>query len=51
VWTALLAGLGYSLRDEYRQVEHWANPVGNAVFGAIVLVYLYRVATWQKTAQ
>jgi membrane protein DedA with SNARE-associated domain len=50
-WTALLAGLGYSLRDDYRHVEQWANPVGNAVFGAIVLVYLYRVATWNKQDQ
>ena len=42
---------GHSLRDGYAQVEHWFNPMTNAIVGAIVLVYLYRVVTWRRVVE
>jgi membrane protein DedA with SNARE-associated domain len=47
-WTALLAGAGYLLEGQYRQVSEYLNPASNAIFGAIVLWYLYRVATFRR---
>jgi uncharacterized membrane protein YeaQ/YmgE (transglycosylase-associated protein family) len=42
---------GHSLREGYEQVEHWFNPMTNAIVGAIVLVYLYRVVTWRRAVE
>lgn len=43
VWTALLAAAGYLLQDQYERVAGYVGPVSNAVFGLIVVTYLYRV--------
>jgi hypothetical protein len=48
IWSSALAFAGYSLRDNYERVEHWLNPATNAIVAGIVLVYLYRVATWRR---
>jgi len=48
LWSSALAFAGYSLRDNYEQVEHWLNPATNAIVAGIVLVYLYRVVTWRR---
>jgi membrane protein DedA with SNARE-associated domain len=48
LWSSALAYAGYSLRDDYEQVEHWLNPATNAIVAGIVLVYLYRVVTWRR---
>jgi membrane protein DedA with SNARE-associated domain len=47
LWTTFLAGLGYLLEGGYQQVAHWVNPVSNVVVAALVLGYLYRVATFR----
>ena len=47
-WTALLAGAGYLLEGQYRQVSEYLNPASNAIFGVIVLWYLYRVVTFRR---
>ena len=49
-WTALLAGAGYLLEGQYRQVSAYLNPVSNAVIAVIVLWYLYRVVTFRRRA-
>lgn len=51
LWSTALALAGHSLRDGYEQVEHWFNPMTNAIVGAIVLVYLYRVVTWRRAVE
>ena len=48
LWTTALACAGYSLNDNYQQVSHWLDPATNAIVAGIVLVYLYRVATWRR---
>lgn len=45
-WTAFLALAGYALASRYALVEQWLGPVSNGVIALIVLVYLYRVATF-----
>ena len=47
LWTGVLAGLGYVLEDRYQAVAAWVNPVSNLVVGALVLLYLWRVATFR----
>jgi membrane protein DedA with SNARE-associated domain len=47
MWTTFLAGMGYLLEGGYQQVAHWVNPVSNVVVAALVLGYLYRVATFR----
>lgn len=46
-WTGLLAGAGYLLEGQYERVSGWLNPASNIAFAAIVLWYLYRVATFR----
>lgn len=48
LWTALLAVAGYLLESQYEKVSEWLNPVSNLVIGILVLVYLYRVATFRR---
>jgi membrane protein DedA with SNARE-associated domain len=48
VWTSLLAGAGYVLEDQYDRVADYLNPVSNFVFCAILLWYLWRVATFSR---
>lgn len=47
VWTALLAGGGYLLEDQYQKVSGWVNPVSNVVLAACAVWYLYRVVTFR----
>jgi membrane protein DedA with SNARE-associated domain len=50
LWTTFLAGMGYLLEDRYQGVAGLVNPVSNAVVGALVLLYLYRVITFRAEA-
>lgn len=47
IWTGLLAGAGYMLADQYRQVSAWMNPVSNIVVALIVLAYVIRLLRWR----
>ena len=51
VWTALLAGLGYLLENQYQLVADWVNPASNAIVAALALWYLYRVVTFRRRAR
>jgi membrane protein DedA with SNARE-associated domain len=48
LWTGLLATLGYLLGERYDQVAAWVDPVSKLVVAAIVVFYLYRVATFRR---
>lgn len=50
IWTALLAGAGYLLESQYELVAEWLNPISNVVIGALVAIYLWRVATYGRRA-
>lgn len=43
IWTALLAGAGYVLEDNYEAVERWLNPVTTGIVALVVGLYLWRV--------
>lgn len=45
LWTALLAGAGYLLQDQYGRVAAYVGPVSNAIVGLIAAWYVYRVIT------
>ncbi len=47
VWTSLLAGAGYLLGKNYEAVEAYVGPVSNVVLGLIVIIYIYRVVTFE----
>lgn len=48
IWTALLAGAGYILEDQYERVSAWVDPVSNIVIVLLVLGYVYRVITFDR---
>jgi membrane protein DedA with SNARE-associated domain len=43
IWTALLAWLGYFLGGRFKVVEEYLDPAANVVFGAIAVLYVWRV--------
>ena len=43
LWSALLAGLGYFLGRNFRQVEQWLDPFSWIVLGTVVVLYVWRV--------
>jgi membrane protein DedA with SNARE-associated domain len=45
IWSALLAYAGFLLGGRYQEVERYVNPVSYVVLGAMLAVYLWRVAT------
>jgi len=51
IWSSLLVVTGFLLEDQYRAVADYVNPVSNLVFGALLLYYLYRVATFRRGSQ
>jgi membrane protein DedA with SNARE-associated domain len=44
-WTALIAGAGYKLGENYTDVEKILGPAANAILVILVLGYIYRVWT------
>jgi membrane protein DedA with SNARE-associated domain len=47
LWTALLAGAGAALGARYGLVERLVSPVSTVVAIALVVAYIWRVATWR----
>ena len=47
-WTAMLAGAGYKLGENYGEVDKVLGPASNAVMIALVAGYVYRVWTHRK---
>ena len=48
VWAGGLAIAGHILESQYDRVVDWVNPVATAVVVALVLLWLYRVATFGR---
>ena len=42
-WTALLAGAGYKLQENFRDVAKVIGPASNIILGALVLAYVWRL--------
>jgi len=45
IWTALLAGAGYKLGENYTDVDKIIGPAANAILVVLVAGYIYRVWT------
>ena len=48
IWTSVLAGAGYILGTNFRQVEEYFDVVAYTVFGAIIVMYLWRMFNYEK---
>jgi membrane protein DedA with SNARE-associated domain len=46
-WTGLLTAAGYLLESQYELVASYIDPIAKTIVGAIVAVYLYRIATYR----
>ena len=44
-WTALLAGAGYKLGQNYRDIDQVIGPASNAIIVLLVVMYIYRLWT------
>ena len=44
-WTALLAGAGYKLGQNYRDIDKVIGPASNAIIILLVVMYIYRLWT------
>ena len=45
IWTALLAGAGFKLGEQYRDIDKIIGPASNAIIVLLVIIYLYRLWT------
>jgi len=43
VWTALLAGAGYKLQENFEDVGRVIGPISNVIIGMLVLIYIGRL--------
>lgn len=48
-WTTLLATAGYLLQQRYTKVDEYLGPVSTGVVVALLIWYLFRVATWKPS--
>jgi len=44
-WTALLAGAGFKLGENYRDIDQFLGPASNAILVILIAGYIYRVWT------
>ena len=44
-WTALLAGAGYKLGENYRDINDWLGPASNAILVILAIGYVWRLWT------
>jgi membrane protein DedA with SNARE-associated domain len=47
IWNCILAGAGYYLGTNFRELDRFVGPAAIGITAAILLLYLWRVATWQ----
>jgi membrane protein DedA with SNARE-associated domain len=47
-WSALLGAIGYELGRDYAVIERWVDPVSYAIIALIVLIYIWRFATFSR---
>lgn len=47
IWNIILAGAGYVLGYNFRDIDTWIGPLATATVAIAVVGYLYRLATWR----
>lgn len=48
IWSAMLAAAGYLLGVRFGEIENIIGPVSSAVVIGVVLLYIWRQATWHR---
>ena len=48
VWTALLAGAGFKLGEQYHDIDQIIGPASNAIIVLLVIIYVYRLWTHRR---
>ena len=43
LWTTILAGAGFRLRENFREIDQFIGPVSNAVLIGLALIYVWRL--------
>ena len=51
LWTAVLAGAGYKLQENFRDVGKVVGPVSNVILITLVVIYVWRLATHKSTVR
>lgn len=51
IWNIILAGAGYVLGYNFREIDTWIGPLATATVAIAVVAYLYRLATWRPKGQ
>jgi membrane protein DedA with SNARE-associated domain len=49
-WTALLAGAGYKLGENYTEINEWLGPASNAILVVLAIGYVWRLWTHRHVA-
>lgn len=47
IWNIILAGAGYVLGYNFRDIDTWIGPLATATVAIAAVAYLYRLATWR----
>jgi len=47
-WTALLAGAGFKLRENYSEVDQWVGAASNAILVILAVGYVWRLWTHRR---
>lgn len=50
IWTAFLTGAGWVLGASFGEVDAWLDPVSSGIVALLLLVYVWRVATYGRRA-
>ncbi|HEX8556425.1 MAG TPA: DedA family protein [Sphingomonas sp.] len=50
-WTTALGLAGYALGSRFEQVDRYLGPASTTIMGAILVWYLYRVATFGRQSE
>lgn len=48
LWTTVLAALGKTLGENFREVENYFNPISYVILGIIIALYVYRLVTHKR---
>lgn len=48
LWTTILTTAGYLLRSNFERVEEYLEPVSYVIIGALIVMYIYKVAAGRK---
>jgi membrane protein DedA with SNARE-associated domain len=51
IWNSILVGVGFWLGASFEKIDHWIAPAVTATLVAVVLLYVWRVATWKPRAK